>query len=101
MFYGIILIYCPVFQRVATTLYIIAIFTPGFFNYSPDESESESETDNDNSGNIIKLTFVDETNILNTGKGEPNIVIDSNRSTNILENNENDINSRHLSKKTV
>ena len=68
-------------------------------NYSSDESEAEGETENDDSGNIIKLTFVDETNIPNIGIGEPNIVIDTNRSTNSSENNVNDINNGHTSKK--
>ena len=87
-------------------MYIIAIFTPCILllyllNYSSDESEAEGETENDDSGNIIKLTFVDETNIPNIGIGEPNIVIDTNRSANSSENNVNDIKNGHTSKKTV
>ena len=55
-------------------MYIVAIFTPCFFNFSSDESEAESGTENDHAGNIIKLLFIDESNIPNMGIGEPNIV---------------------------
>ena len=88
-------------SKVATILYIIAVFTPCFFNLSFDESEAESETENDAAGNIIKLTFVDETNIPNIGIGEPNIVIYPSRSNNVSENNVNGINNGRTNKKTV
>ena len=51
-----------------------------------------SETESDDAGNIIKPTFVDETNIPNKVIGEPNIVIDTSKSTNVSENNANAIN---------
>ena len=80
-------------------MYTVAIFTPCLFNFSSDESEAESGTENDDAGNIIKLLFVDESNIPNMGIGEPNIVTGTGKSTSIPENNMDDINNTHTSKR--
>ena len=72
-----------------------------FFSVSSDESEAESRTENDDRGNIIKLKFVDESNIPNMSIGEPNIVTDTGKSIEVSENSVNDINNENRNKMTV
>ena len=50
---------------------------------------------------LLSSLFVDETNIPNMGIGEPNIVIETSKSTKVSENNVNKINNGHTSKESI